>query len=236
MSSVENIKKGLSLSRPLLVSSIIIGEPYSGKMTLVRSIYPNAVYVDAKEFSEVETALANHQEVVIYNFEYSKNIAALNFQNHRVIAIANSVDNMKLIEEKFAFIYFMPPLRERKDEVKKLAREISSKIKDELMLDGEIEIDYNKLDLSQNFKSFKISLYKELIKKSLTTKDIEEVLYDYFLEHLDEGVGYSKLLPLFEVPLIKAGLYKFGSQLKLSKILELNRNTLRKKINEHNIN
>ncbi len=236
MNSIENITKGLSLSRSLLVASIVIGEPYSGKLTLVKSIYPNALFVDAMDISDVELALANNQEVVIYNFEYVKNISSLNFQNHRVIAIANRVDNMRIINDKFAFIYFMPPLKERKDEVKKITKDISSKIKDELMLDDSVEIDFDKLDLSQNFKSFKISLYKELIKRSLSTKDIEEVLYEYYLEHLDGEDGYSEYISMFEVPLIKAGLKKYGSQLKLSKVLGLNRNTLRKKINEHHIN
>ncbi|TNF45412.1 MAG: Fis family transcriptional regulator, partial [Epsilonproteobacteria bacterium] len=42
-------------------------------------------------------------------------------------------------------------------------------------------------------------------------------------------------LGLYEKPLIEAGLKKFGSQLQLSQVLGINRNTLRKKIHEHNI-
>jgi DNA-binding protein Fis len=40
-------------------------------------------------------------------------------------------------------------------------------------------------------------------------------------------------LHLYEVPLIRAGIKKFKSQLQLSDKLGLNRNTLRKKITEH---
>ncbi len=235
MDTIEQITKGLTLSKSLLLSSILIGEPYTGKLTLVRSIYPQALYVDAKETEALQHALTHHEEIVIYNFEAIKNLSSLDLQNKRIIAIANQILNMKMIEEHFAFIYHMPPLRERIDEVKTLAQTMSHHIKEELMLEGEISIDISKLDLTQNLKSFKISLYKEMIKKSLGPEDFEEMLYSYFLENMEGNSAYHRYLPLFEVPLIKAGLKKYRSQLKLSQILGLNRNTLRKKIQENDI-
>ena len=63
----------------------------------------------------------------------------------------------------------------------------------------------------------------------------ERILYHYLLKHLDGNDGYREHLGLYEKPLIEAGLKKFGSQLQLSQILGINRNTLRKKIHEHNI-
>jgi len=48
--------------------------------------------------------------------------------------------------------------------------------------------------------------------------------------------AYRENLPIFERPLIEAGLKRYRSQLRLSSILGLNRNTLRKKINELGIN
>jgi len=42
-------------------------------------------------------------------------------------------------------------------------------------------------------------------------------------------------IKIFEKPLIEAGLKKYGSQFKLSNALGINRNTLRKKIHEHDI-
>ncbi len=44
---------------------------------------------------------------------------------------------------------------------------------------------------------------------------------------------YKRELELFEKALIVAGLEKYGSQLKLAQALGINRNTLRKKINEY---
>jgi DNA-binding protein Fis len=66
-------------------------------------------------------------------------------------------------------------------------------------------------------------------------KDIKGVLYHYLFKDLDGNDGYREHLGLYEIPLIKAGLKKFGSQLQLSRVLGINRNTLRKKIHEHNI-
>jgi DNA-binding protein Fis len=235
MNKIEQIIKGLTLSKSLLLSSIIIGEPYTGKMTLVRSVYPQALYIDAKDKDALKHALSNYQELIIYNFEQIKDLSSLDLENKRVIAIANDVLNTKSIEEHFAFIYYMPPLRERLSEVKNLTKKLSNKIREDLMIETPINIDLNSLDLSQNFKSFKISLYKEVIKKSLNQNDIEDVLYQFFLENLKGSNQYYDLLHIFETPLIKAGLKHYKSQLQLAKVLGLNRNTLRKKIQENGI-
>jgi DNA-binding protein Fis len=54
---------------------------------------------------------------------------------------------------------------------------------------------------------------------------------------LDDKLGsnndYRDFLHLYEVPLIRAGMKRFKSQLQLSERLGLNRNTLRKKIAEN---
>ncbi len=235
MNTIESITKGLQLSKSLFVSSIIVGEPYTGKLTLVRQVYPQSLYVDAHDLNTLKSALENHDEIIIYNFESIVNLDHYDFQNKRIIAIANKMGNKEAIEKHFAFIYELPPLRERLDEAKKIAETLRKEMENELMLEESIMIDFDALDLRQNFKSLKISLYKQLIKKSLTPTDIEEVLYDLFLEKLEGKNGYKDFLPLYERPLILAGLKKYKSQLQLSDVLGLNRNTLRKKIKEHNL-
>jgi len=74
-----------------------------------------------------------------------------------------------------------------------------------------------------------------VMRQSMNAQDIESVLYSYLLKHLDGNDSYREHLGLYEKPLIEAGLKKFGSQLQLSQVLGINRNTLRKKIHEHNI-
>ncbi len=231
---IDNIVKGLTLSKSLFVSAILIGEPHTGKKTLVKTLFPKQRFIDGKNIEELTRALDNSQEVIIYNFEFIDNIESLNFENKRVIAIANRVKNSSLIERKFAFIYNMPPLREREEDIELLIDYFIKDIKKELMIGGVVNFNfnYNNINLDDNIKSLKASIYKKLMLNNLTETDIEQILFDYLYKEIDGNNAYREQLPLFEKPLIEAGLKKFKSQLRLSSILGLNRNTLRKKIYE----
>ena len=91
------------------------------------------------------------------------------------------------------------------------------------------------MDLSVNNQSLKKSVYEQVIYRNMEPKEIEQVLYTYLLEHLTGNNAYKEYLGLYEKPLIEAGLQKFRSQLQLSQVLGINRNTLRKKIYEYRI-
>ncbi len=232
---IQGIIKGLTLSKSLFISTIIWGESNTGKLTLVRSLFPKANCVNGKDLDLVQHTLKNSEELVIYNFEAIPNIQILDLENRRIIAIAN-YDKLPIsIENSFAFIYHMPPLRERQEDIVYFLKKFSDEIKIDLGVDEEIKINSQNLDFSENFQSFKISLHRELIKKTLSKDDIESILYDYLYKMMDGKNAYREHLSLYERPLIEAGLKKYKSQLKLSEVLGLNRNTLRKKINEHNI-
>ena len=233
---VQAIIKGLTLSKSLMVSSLITGEAHTGKRTLVNSIFPKSISVDANEIEKLEKMLEEHSELIIYNFEAIKNIQSLKIENRRIIAIANYSKISKSAKNHFAFIYTMPPLRKRPKDIEFFLENCSKDLREYLTIENEIKIEVDQLDLSENFKSMKRSLYKLLVKKTLSKEDIEEILFDYLYEQIEGKNSYRELLPLFEKPLITAGLQKFKSQLKLSYVLGLNRNTLRKKINENDIN
>lgn len=232
---IKSIIKNLTLTQSLFISSILIGEPHTGKKDLIRAIFPKAVYIDANNSKELEKALDTYNEIIIYNFEAISNMTQLNFENKRIIAIANSVQSSALIEEKFAFIYHMPPLRDRMEDVALLTTHFTQEISDALMIPKGKVIDANSIDLSNNIKSLKASIYKQLITSTLSAKEIEQILFDYLYEHIDGNNAYREHIALYERPLIQAGLAKFKSQLKLSSVLGLNRNTLRKKIHEHDL-
>ena len=232
---VQGIIKGLTLSKSLFISTIIWGELYTGKLTLVRSLFPKANCVDGRDLDLVQQELKNSEELVIYNFDAISNIQMLDLENRRIIAIANYDKLPVSIENRFAFIYHMPPLRERLEDVTYFLKKFSKELKVDLGIDGDVEIDSEYLDLSKNFQSFKISLHRELIKKTLSKEDIELILFDYLYTKIEGKNAYRDYLSLYEKPLIQAGLKKYKSQLKLSEVLGLNRNTLRKKIHEHNI-
>lgn len=233
---IQHIIKSFNLTKTLFVSSIIIGEAHTGKKSLARYIFPNAPLISGENQEEVEAALKNHDELIIADFEKLSNQNALDFSNKRVIATANYVGNPALIDEMFAFIYTMPSLQERPEDVEHIKALFIKEAVSTLMIEPDsFEADEVPINITMNTKSLKKSVYTFLVQRSMDEEDIKAVLYQYLLKHLDGNDGYREHLGLYEIPLIEAGLKKFGSQLQLSQVLGINRNTLRKKIHEHHI-
>jgi len=231
-SHIHNIIKGFNLTKSLFVSSILIGEPHTGKKTLLRYLYPDTPMVSGSDYAKVQEFFKNNNEIIIINFEKLTNLDNLDFNNKRVIALADYVGNKNTIDELFAFIYTMPPLKERPEDIKLLADHFSKEVSNNLMLTDAIIIDLSRIDISSNVKSLKKSIYDQAFIQNCNRNDIEAILYGYLYNKLEGNNDYKEYLPLFEKPLIQAGLAKFHSQLKLSDILGINRNTLRKKIYE----
>ncbi len=233
---IEHIIKSFNLTKTLYVSSIIIGEPHTGKKTLARYLFPNAFLVSGKNQEAVKEALENYDEIIISDFEKLSNPLSLDFNNKRIIATANYMGNASLVDELFAFIYTMPPLKERAEDVEYLKTLFVKEACETLMLEeNKVDMHSLPLNLTMNSKSLKKFLYLDLMKLSIDEKEIKEIIYQYIFKHLDGNDGYREYLGLYEKPLIKAGLKKYGSQLQLSQVLGINRNTLRKKIHEQNI-
>ena len=160
----------------------------------------------------------------------------MDFSNKRIIATASYMGNASIIDDVFAFIYMMPPLKERPEDMHYLKEYFIKEACNTLMIEpNSIDMSELYLNLSKNSKSLKKSIFSYINKQTMDDKDIQEILYHYLLKHLKGNDGYKEYLGLYEKPLIEAGLAKFGSQLQLSQILGINRNTLRKKIHEHNI-
>jgi DNA-binding protein Fis len=233
---VQNIIKGFNLTKTLFVSSIIIGKPHTGKKSLARYLFPEAPMVSGKDQEAVEELLKEADELIITDFEKLRNQESLNLDNKRVIATANYVGNQQTIDNLFAFIYMLPPLKERPDDTAFIRDIFIAEARSNLMLDTlDFSVDEIPVNLSDNSKTLKRSIYQYLVNLSMDARDIEEAVYHYILKNLDGNNGYKEYLGLYEKPLIRAGLEKFGSQLQLSQVLGINRNTLRKKINEHHI-
>jgi DNA-binding protein Fis len=233
---IQHIIKGFNLTKTLFVSSIIIGDAHTGKKTLARYLFPDAILVSGKNQEEVQTALKNYDEIIIADFEKLSNQNSLDFSNKRIIATANYLGNPSIIDELFAFIYTMPPLQERHEDTRYLCDLFKKEASSTLMLDlDEVQNQTIPINLSNNSKSLKKSIYQHLIKQTMPIEDIVEMLHEYFYEHMEGNDSYREHLGIYEKPLINAGLKKYGSQLQLSQVLGINRNTLRKKIHEHHI-
>lgn len=234
---IKDIIKGFTLTKTLFVSSILIGEAYTGKKTLIYSIFPNTPIVSGKNEQEVKDALSLYDELIIFDFNLLSNQDMLDFNNKRIIAVANSMGNSSIVDKLFAFIYIMPPLKDRYEDVIYLKNLFIKEGREILMVEDNININSKNIDidLSKNSQSLKRSIFLHIIKETMQKEEIEDLLFEYFFKNLKGKDGYRENLSIYEIPLLKAGLKKFGSQLQLSQILGINRNTLRKKINEHKI-
>ena len=233
---VQQIIKGLNLTKTLFVSSIIIGEPHTGKKTLVRYLFPDTPVVSGEDQEAVESLLQETDELIITDFEKLRNHEALQFDNKRVIATANYIANQHTIDSLFAFIYHLPSLKERPEDTAFIKEKFIKEACSVLMIEtSDLPTGNIPVNLSQNSKSLKKTIYQHLMSCNMNKQEIQQAVYHYILENLEGNNGYKEHLDLYEVPLIEAGLEKFKSQLQLSQVLGINRNTLRKKIHEHHI-
>ncbi len=232
---LRKIVKSLALIKNFFVSSLLIGEESIGKKTLAKHILPQAVVVSGEDLNKLLGVLDQNEEVIITNFEKISNYHSLNFDNKRVIATATYQPKDFHVDDLFGYIYEIRPLKERLEDAKELADLFYKEAKEMLSIENEITLHPQKLDLSQNSKSLKKYVYKELIQSQMNEKDLRNLMYEYLYENLEGNNDYKKFLYLYEKPLLEAGLKRYGSQLKLSAILGINRNTLRKKVNEYGL-
>ncbi len=232
---LKKIVKSLSLIKNFFVSSLLIGEESIGKKTLAKHILPQAVVVSGENLNKLLESLEQSEELIITDFEKISNYGSLNFDNKRVIATAKYQPKDIHVDELFGYIYEIKPLRYRLEDAKALAELFYKEAKETLCLDNDVAFEANRLDLSQNGKSLKKYVYKELIQSQMDEKDLLNLMYKYLYDNLEGDNDYKKFLYLYEKPLLEAGLKRYGSQLKLSAILGINRNTLRKKVNEYGL-
>ncbi len=205
--NIQHIIKSFNLTKTLFVSSIIIGEAHTGKKSLARYLFPDTPLVSGEDQEEVKAALEDHDELIITDFEKLSNQSALDFTNKRIIATANYMGNSQIIDELFAFIYTMPSLQERPEDINAIKELFIKEALSTLMIEeSDINPDNIPTNLTSNTKSLKKSVYIHLMKHSMNEKDIEAILYQYLLKHLDGNDGYREYLGLYEKPLIEAGL------------------------------
>ncbi len=232
-STMHKIYQTLQATKDLLVSSLVYGEEFTGKRTLVKKLFPNSVWVDASNIGDVQEAIKNNSHIVITNFEKINNIEMLKFENVNVIAIFNGKTYDKRLENKFAFIYYIPTLLEREEDIELFTKQYINEAKEIYGINEDIKLEKKELDISQNLKSLRRSIYKTILFKAVDRDDLYDIMYNYFSKNYKGINVYKEQLEIFEKALITAGLDIYKSQLKLSEVLGINRNTLRKKVNEY---
>ena len=226
--------KTATLLKTLSVSSLITGEIGVGKKSLASYILPDAPVVDASKFEELLILLESAPKIIITNLEKSPNIKRIfdliRTNNVRVVATAKDSFYNKDIDELFSVKFNIPPLRERLEDVDLLIEQFTSEAFLLFGDDKKINIEKFIPDLSQNASSLRRQVIINYLLEDIKDNELMDIIQNYISSKLGTNSDYKNLLYLYEVPLIKAGLKKFKSQLKLSDKLGLNRNTLRKKI------
>jgi transcriptional regulator of aromatic amino acid metabolism len=81
--------------------------------------------------------------------------------------------NATLVDELFAFIYTMPPLKEREEDVEYLKTLFVKEACETLMIEeNKVDMQSLPLNLTMNSKSLKKSLYLDLMKLSMDEKEM----------------------------------------------------------------
>ena len=232
--------KSANLLKSLDINALISGEVGVGKATLAKYIL-NAPVVDGSEnIDTIINLILEHKKLIISNFDKIKHLdmllKTLKTDKTRIIATTSKDIFNKISDKFFSLSINLPPLRDRKEDIYPLAKKFLEDAKRDFGLDDvDIEIKYDELDLRRNCYSLKFSIYKLIIKELMNEEDIMQMLQKLFLKRLGCGNDYRDNLYIYEIPLIKAGFLKFKSQLKIAESFGLNRNTLRKKINEYKL-
>jgi DNA-binding NtrC family response regulator len=229
--------KTATLLKTLSVNSLITGESGVGKKSLARYILPDAPILDASHFDELLLALESTNDIIITNLQNSPNIKivieTIKASGIRVIATAKSSYNSESIDDIFSVKFDIPPLVQRLEDVAFLVKKFT--LEASILFGGNEKFTFENFqpDLSQNSHSLRRQVMINYLLQDIKDVELMEITENYLSKKLGSNADYRNFLYLYEVPLIKAGLNKFKSQLQLADKLGLNRNTLRKKISDN---
>ncbi len=232
--------RSANLLKSLDINALITGEEGVGKATLAKYIL-NAPMVDGGEnIDTILSLIVEHKKIIILNFDRIMHTDILHqaLQKNKTKIVATSSKDIfhKISDKFFSLSINLPPLRKREEDIYPLAKKFLKEAKRDFGLDNiDINIKKDRLDISRNCYSLRVSIYKLIIEELTKEEDIMQMLQDILYKRLGSNNDYRNNLYIYEIPLIKAGFLKFKSQLKMAEKFGINRNTLRKKINEYQL-
>lgn len=227
--------KSANLLKSLPVNTLILGDTGVGKRTLATFISDSPI-VNAKDENLAEYINAN-ESVIIEDFNQiaqpSKFEEIIKNSNTRIIATANKASES--LKHIFGVTITLPPLSDRLEDAEALSKIYIKEACEIFNVKDVPSLNFDKLTnhLHVNAQSLRRYIYFYVLTHSLGEKEFMEFSQIYYQKTMSNQDVYKTSLPLFDVPLIKAGFKKFRSQLAMSKSFGINRNTLRKKINEN---
>ncbi len=228
--------KSANLLKSLKFNTLIYGESGTGRHTLANLILPDAPVIHGNDTEYLLSQIEKQDALVIDLVEQirhpGKVLAALKKENTRAVMIAQEEPD-EVLERFFSVKIYLPPLRERPEDVAALAERFKEETLRMFGAQEGFTLDAKRFDLSANAHSLRRSVVFQYLKKAVSEEELMEMTERLLAERMGEEEDlYRKMLYLYEVPLIRAGTARYGSQLKMSKVFGLNRNTLRKKIRE----
>jgi transcriptional regulator with PAS, ATPase and Fis domain len=234
----EESKKILNIvqvSSNLPINVLIRGSAGVGKKLLAKEILPNAISMDGKFLENVIISnslnIDQYKELIITDIHQvlNKKEFLSNLTDIKIVATSKTL--IQDIEEQFAIKVDISPLKDRKEDLEELSN-IYIKNANEIY-NSNVSLDSLNIDISQNGISLKNSIYKNTLLQSMSEDDINKALEYFISDKLDEENTYKYFLKIIEIPLINIAKLKFKSQLQMATKLNLNRITLRKKIEQY---
>ncbi len=230
--------KSATLLKDIGVNAVITGAEGTGRRTLALQIVHGPVIEADRPLDQIEKLVHEHEILVLTNFEKMRDIdrfaRLLEAHPTRIIATSHATLSSRIIDRFFSITIHLPPLSERPEDVEALSELFVQEARRSLGLVGTSSMLPHTFrpDLSHNAYSLKRSIYLALIAETIKEGELMDLLEDFLQPKLENAQGYRELLYLYEVPLLKAAHTLYTSQLQMAERLGLNRNTLRKKINE----
>ena len=237
----KNAHNMMILASPLPVNILVSGEEGVGKKRLIRSVFPDASTYVAQEleslFRENRVDLSEEQEIVVYEIDKAGNVKQLieQLEEKRLKIVATATTDKDIFSEKFLVRVDLPPLLQRPEDTKILVDDYILKAKALFKIDSDLNSDNIDVNLTNNSISLKESIYRSLLLNSVNQEQVMGVLEEFLAKEIESRTDYKELLEIFEVPLLKAMRKKYKSQLQMANKLNINRNTLRKKIYQYGL-
>ena len=231
--AVSEALKSANLLKSLNINALIIGPNGVGKSTLAQQII-NVPMLSSEHFLEILKTCENNTSLIIRHFDKISNTHLLketiSKTNTRIIATTTSPLSKSVMDVFFSLAITLTPLAERLEDVDSLVEQFFLEI---CTVFGQSKNQTPPLppfvsDLSQNGYSFRRCVYTAFMMGAFKKVDILAIMEAYISKHI--GLG---LLYFFDMSLIKAGYEAFGSQVVMAEKFGLNRNRLRKKIEEY---
>ena len=224
------------ISASLPVNILISGDVGVGKKLLAKEILQNTLSYEALELEQLiqqkNIDLQSYKSIIVFDIENALNQKQLFEKLNNIKIIATSTLEYNDTKNNFPVKIKLEPLSQRKEDLDELI-DIYIKEANKIYLSNKT-VDDIKIDTSKNGISLKASIFKSILLNSITKDELIDIMYNYFLKELSkEEKSYKELLEIFEIPLLKASKQICKSQVQMAKQLDINRITLRKKLNTY---